>query len=131
MAGSRRQRDHGDILRASVRLVVAPDVALGPGKAQLLETIRSTGSISAASRAMGMSYKRAWQMVESMNRCFREPLVAAAKGGSHGGGTRLTATGEEVLTRYRRMEALAASALADELDALKQLVAPSRSRDSD
>lgn len=112
------------VLRARLRFVLEPDIALGPGKADMLERIRETGSISAAGRLMGMSYKRAWMMVESMNRCFRRPLVAAAKGGTRGGGARLTPIGEEVLARYRCMEAKAAKAIAADLRALHRLVAP-------
>jgi len=104
--------------------VLEPDIALGPGKADMLEQIRATGSISAAGRLMGMSYKRAWMMVESMNRCFRRPLVETAKGGARGGGAQLTPAGEEVLAQYRRMEAKAAKAIDAELRALQRLVAP-------
>jgi molybdate transport system regulatory protein len=111
-------------LRARLRFVLEPDIALGPGKADMLEQIRATGSISAAGRLMGMSYKRAWMMVESMNRCFRRPLVETAKGGARGGGAQLTPAGEEVLAHYRRMEAKAAKAIDAELRALQRLVAP-------
>lgn len=111
-------------LQARLRFVLEPDIALGPGKAEMLEQIRETGSISAAGRLMGMSYKRAWMLVESMNRCFRRPLVEAAKGGPRGGGARLTPTGEEVLAQYRRMEAKAAKAIQAELRALQRLAAP-------
>lgn len=111
-------------LRARLRFVLEPGIALGPGKADMLEQIRETGSISAAGRLMGMSYKRAWLMVESMNRCFRRPLVEAAKGGARGGGAQLTPAGEEVLARYRNMEAKAAKAIEAELRALQRLVAP-------
>lgn len=112
------------VLRARLRFVLEPDIALGPGKADMLEQIRATGSISAAGRLMGMSYKRAWMMVESMNRCFRRPLVETAKGGARGGGAQLTPAGEEVLAQYRRMEAKAAKAIDAELRALQRLVAP-------
>jgi molybdate transport system regulatory protein len=119
-----RPRQKTDGLRAKLRFVLEPDIALGPGKAEMLEQIRATGSISAAGRTMGMSYKRAWLMVESMNRCFRRPLVEAAKGGARGGGAQLTPTGEAVLAHYRRMEAKAAKAIEVELRALQRLVAP-------
>ncbi|PWB42072.1 MAG: LysR family transcriptional regulator [Rhodocyclales bacterium] len=122
-APTRRTKDAGR-LRARLRFVLEPDIALGPGKADMLEQIRETGSISAAGRLMGMSYKRAWLMVESMNRCFRRPLVEAAKGGTRGGGARLTPVGEEVLAQYRRMEAKAAKAIQAELRALQRLAAP-------
>lgn len=105
-------------LGTRLRVVLEPDVAIGPGKADLLEGIRETGSIAAAGRRMGMSYKRAWYLIDSMNGCFRAPLVAAVKGGRAGGGARLTALGEDVLARYRRMEALTAAAVAAELKAL-------------
>ncbi len=122
-APARRTKDAGR-LRARLRFVLEPDIALGPGKADMLEQIRETGSISAAGRLMGMSYKRAWLMVESMNRCFRRPLVEAAKGGTRGGGAQLTPVGEEVLAQYRRMEAKAAKAIQAELRALQRLAAP-------
>lgn len=79
---------------------------LGPGKASLLELIRDEGSISAAGRAMGMSYKRAWSLVEEMNAAFAEPLVASVRGGAKGGGAEVTAAGVAVLAAYRRLEAI-------------------------
>jgi molybdate transport system regulatory protein len=78
--------------------------ALGPGKADLLAGVERSGSISAACREMGMSYKKAWQMVDEMNHAFREPLVDAAKGGAAGGGAQLTDTGRKVLALYRTMQ---------------------------
>ncbi len=109
-----------------LRVVLEPDIAIGPGKADILEGIRETGSISAAARRMGMSYKRAWVMVDGLNRDFRDPLVEAAKGGARGGGARLTALGEDVLARYRRIEAIAEKAAAKEVAALKAALARSR-----
>ena len=108
---------------ARLRIVLEPDIAIGPGKADLLEGIRDTGSIAAAGRRLGMSYKRAWLLVETMNRCFKRPLVEASKGGRAGGGARLTELGEEVLTRYRRMETLTADAIEPEMAALRRSVA--------
>ena len=105
-----------------IRLTLQPDVSLGPGKARLLEGIRDLGSIAAAGRRMGMSYKRAWLLVEQMNSGFAEPLVSAAKGGEHGGGAALTKTGAEVLARYRRLEAAARRAMARETAALRRLL---------
>jgi len=84
----------------------------GPGKAELLERIRDTGSIAAAGRAMAMSYKRAWSLVEELNALFREPLVDAVRGGPQGGGARLTAAGARALGHYRALEAAAAAAAA-------------------
>lgn len=107
--------------RPRLRIVLGPAVALGPGKADLLEGIRETGSISAAGRRMGMSYKRAWYHVSAMNACFASPLVETAKGGAGGGGARLTPLGAEILARFRRMEEIAAAALAQEVKALARL----------
>ncbi len=103
-----------------LRVVLDRDIAIGPGKADLLEGIAATGSISAAATRLGMSYKRAWLLVDTMNRCFRTPLVAAAKGGQSGGGAGLTALGVEVLDRYRAMERRASKAAAGDLAALKR-----------
>lgn len=86
-----------------IRLMQGGEIALGPGKADLLQAIREQGSISAAARHMGMSYRRAWLLVDTMNRCFRLPLVLSAAGGSQGGGASLTRHGEEVLAYYEAM----------------------------
>jgi len=107
---------------ARLRIVLGGDIALGPGKADLMEGIRDTGSIAAAGRRMGMSYKQAWLLVETMNACFAKPLVAAAKGGERGGGARLTPLGEDVLRRFRRMQASSSRAIAKDLVALKRLM---------
>lgn len=109
-------------VRMKLRLEFANGLLLGPGKAELLEGIRETGSIAAAGRRMKMSYKRAWDLVEAMNRCLREPVVHTSKGGSGGGGASLTATGEAVLAHYRRLEAAAAQAAAAEVRALQRLL---------
>lgn len=109
-----------------LRVTLDRDVAIGPGKADLLEGIADTGSIAAAGRRMGMSYKRAWLLVDTMNRCFRGVLVEAAKGGPAGGGARLTPLGAEVLAAYRRMQARTARAIAHELAGLKRRLAPRR-----
>lgn len=78
--------------------------SLGPGKVRLLEAVRATGSISAAARALDMSYRRAWLLVDDLNRMFREPVVSAAIGGKRGGGTELTAFGEHLIAEYRAIE---------------------------
>lgn len=98
-----------------LRLRLAPGIDLGPGKADLLEGILETGSISAAGRRMRMSYKRAWQLVDELNRLFDAPLVEASKGGPGGGGAALTPLGREILTRYRRMLADCHAAIAADL----------------
>ncbi|MEO0915146.1 MAG: LysR family transcriptional regulator [Pseudomonadota bacterium] len=94
---------------------------LGPGKADLLEAIDAEGSIAAAGRTMGMSYKRAWQLVETLNASFGAPLVTRSRGGASGGGAALTDMGRNVLAAYRRIEAGAAGAVAADLGALENL----------
>ena len=108
--------------RLRLRLLF-PGAMIGPGKIELLERIRDTGSISAAGRAMGMSYKRAWSLVEEMNAAFREPLVASARGGAGGGGAHLTAAGVAVLAHYHAVVRAAATAGADDLAAIAALMA--------
>jgi len=90
-------------VKCRVRVMLDEEIAIGPGKVDLLAAIRDTGSISAAGKHLGMSYRRAWLLVDAMNRCFRVPLVETATGGQAGGGARLTANGEKVLTRYEEM----------------------------
>lgn len=99
----------------SIRVDLGPDASIGPGKARLLELIAQTGSISAAARAMGMSYRRAWLLIDDLKTVFGEPLVATAAGGRHGGGAALTPRGTVVLDAFRRMERAAAKAAAREL----------------
>jgi molybdate transport system regulatory protein len=110
--------------RLRIRILLAAGEPFGPGKAELLEAIRDSGSIAAAGRRMGMSYQRAWDLVAAMNAHFREPVVAAAKGGARGGGTALTPFGMEILAAYREIEALAAEATAEKLDWLRRQLAP-------
>jgi len=96
-----------DRRRIRVRILSGSAIAIGPGKADLLRAVAETGSISAAARAMRMSYRRAWLLVHTMNTCFAEPLVSAVKGGPTGGGAELTPTGREVLALYNEIAALA------------------------
>lgn len=91
-------------LQARVRLMLGDEIALGPGKADLLAAIAECGSISAAGRQLGMSYRRAWLLVDTMNRCFREPLVVTASGGQRGGGASLSPLGVTVLRQYRALQ---------------------------
>jgi molybdate transport system regulatory protein len=104
-----------------LRVVLAPGVFLGPGKGDLLEGIAATGSISAAGRAMGMSYKRAWMLVETLNGYFRAPLVQAATGGRAGGGAQLTPLGKQVLAQYQAMAVATEKACAAQVAALRKL----------
>ena len=92
-------------LKLSLRLLYGDEIAMGPGKAELLAAIVKTGSISAAGKSMGMSYRRAWMLVDVMNRCFKSPLVETAKGGSHGGGAWLSPLGKAMLANYQTMDA--------------------------
>lgn len=97
-------------LKIKAQFVCGGDFAIGPGKADLLAAITATGSISAAGRHLGYSYRRTWLMVDTMNRCWREPLVAVVHGGARGGGAVLTPLGESVLARYRALDATIAAA---------------------
>ena len=99
------------------------DIAVGPGKVALLEAIAASGSITSAAKALGMSYRRAWLLVDTMNRCFETPVVEAEAGGKRGGGARLTQLGAEVVRRYRAIEAKAAKAGAADVAALARLLA--------
>lgn len=119
----RSTKDQPDIAKAAppnlrLRIVFGANVMLGPGKVDLLQAIQDTGSIAAAGRVMGMSYKRAWMLVEAMNAAFREPLVASARGGPKGGGAIVTAAGHEVLRQYRALEEITAQAGAAQIAAL-------------
>jgi molybdate transport system regulatory protein len=89
--------------------------AMGPGKAELIERIAQTGSISAAARAMGMSYRRAWQLVEALNKDYREPVVVTAIGGTRGGGASVTPFGKRLVALFRAMEDKASAAIAGDL----------------
>jgi molybdate transport system regulatory protein len=111
---------------ARLRVVLEPEIAIGPGKADILEGIKETGSIAAAGRRMRMSYKRAWLLVETMNACFKAPLVETRRGGRAHGGAMLTPTGEVVLACYRRMETLAGRAIASEMGKLREVLNDSR-----
>lgn len=104
-----------------LRVVFDENFYIGPGRADLLDGIARTGSISAAGKAMGMSYKRAWSLVHDLNQGFGAPLVETSRGGSGQGGASLTDAGQEVLARYRAMQDKAAQAIADELAAIRAL----------
>jgi len=99
--------------------------AIGPGKVRLLELIDETGSISAAGRAMGMSYRQAWLLIDSMNQAFHEPVTETLRGGAKGGGAAVTAFGRKLAALYRAMERKAADAVADDLAALERALGKS------
>ena len=97
-----------------LRIVLSGTTRLGPGKADLLEAIGRTGSISAAGRDLGMSYRRAWLLVDEVNRLFRRPVVVTSAGGSHGGWAKLTDFGRALVAAYRRVEERTRAAIREE-----------------
>ena len=105
-----------------IRLVADRDVVLGPGKAALLEAIDASGSIAAASRTLGLSYKKAWHLIDTMNRHLPEPVVTTASGGNRRGGAGLTALGREVVERYRALQRTLDADHCEEARALLALV---------
>ena len=96
--------------KSHFRIYLGDEIALGPGKIELLRLIAKTGSISESARRMEMSYNRAWLLVRTMNRCFKEPLVSATRGGDQHGGAQLTPAGTRVLALYSRLESKMAAA---------------------
>ncbi|MGA8496335.1 MAG: winged helix-turn-helix domain-containing protein [Xanthobacteraceae bacterium] len=115
-------------VRLTVRVDFGADRALGPGKIRLLEAIGKTGSISRAGRALGMSYRRAWLLVDDMNRCFRAPVVTTQPGGVQGGGAALTPFGVDLIENYRAIEARATVAAEPHLQALQNSLRRQRVR---
>ena len=109
-----------------IRILLGSATTIGPGKVGLIEAIARTGSISAAARELGMSYRRAWVLVDSVNQHSREPVVATATGGRGGGGARVTPFGEEVLSRYRAMEAKATASVRAELEEFSRFLGATR-----
>ena len=110
-------------IRPQVRILIGAATALGPGKVRLLEAIAETGSISGAARSMKMSYRRAWMLVDAMNRSFRGDLVVTLTGGKGGGGARITDLGLDVLRRYHEMEAKAEASVLKEVTEFAELMA--------
>lgn len=107
-------------LKLKLQILCGDAIAMGPGKADLLDAINAEGSISGAGRRLGMSYRRAWQLVDLMNRCWSAPLVETSPGSARGGGARLTELGTEVLSTYRALQAaLEARGAGPELAALE------------
>jgi molybdate transport system regulatory protein len=109
--------------RVSLRLGFDGEQALGPGKVRLLELIEQTGSISGAGRAMKMSYRRAWMLVDELNHMFQGLLVEARPGGAKGGGARLTEAGGDVVRRYREIESNVVTGSSAHIEALEKMVA--------
>ncbi len=115
------------MVKLTLRIDISAVEGIGPGKMALLEHIEETGSISAAGRAMNMSYLRAWRLVDELNGLFKERVVITAHGGKAGGGAALTPFGKRLVQRYREMEAKAHAALAGHLKALEAELQRSRS----
>jgi molybdate transport system regulatory protein len=113
--------------RLSIRIDLASGDRIGPGKIALLEAIRSTGSISAGARSLGMSYRRAWLLVKEVNHALREHAVTAETGGRSGGGAALTPVGQRVINLYRAIETQARTAAAEEFRAMGKLVRAGKS----
>jgi molybdate transport system regulatory protein len=111
-------------LKLKAQLLCGEELAMGPGKADLLEAIVAEGSISGAGRKLGMSYRRTWMLVDVMNRCWAEPLVEATAGGGQGKGARLTVCGREVLAAYRALEATLTAATQGGAEALSARLLP-------
>lgn len=106
------------VARLTIRIDLTNRGAIGPGKIKLLELLGESGSISAAGRAMGMSYRRAWTLIDGLNRSFKSPVVTTQPGGARGGGAVLTDLGHDVIARYRAVERAATKASASDLAAL-------------
>jgi len=112
-------------LKVIIRIYCGDEIAMGPGKADLLDAIDGHGSISAAARSLGMSYRRAWLLVDTMNRCWKEPLVATSPGSAHGG-ARVTEAGRLILADYRALQGRVLQSVAcSEYQALADAVLPS------
>ena len=106
------------LLKLKAQLLVGDEIALGPGKADLLDAIEKAGSISAAARTMGLSYRRAWLLVDMMNRSFRQPVVETGRGGIARGGAQVTPFGRQILSRYRLLLQAIEAAAAKHAEAL-------------
>jgi len=111
------------VAKFRMRVTAGEVIAIGPGKISLLEAIGETGSITAAAKSLDMSYRRAWMLLDELNRALRKPAVDSAKGGQHGGGSQLTELGQQLIDTYRRIERTASSACAADIRRLLGLVA--------
>jgi len=110
-------------LKIKIQLHCGDEIAMGPGKADLLDAIVREGSISAAGRAMGMSYRRTWLLVDAMNRCWAEPLVETSPGNARGSGARVSAFGQSVLTHYRSLQdCISTAASCPDREALAKVI---------
>jgi molybdate transport system regulatory protein len=110
------------LLLPRFRVMRGKKIAFGPGKLELMELVAETGSIGKAARRMEMSYMRAWSLIQTMNTCFKEPVIEAMRGGHERGGAELTVTGQQVLKLYRRMEADGLKAVQADWRSLEKLL---------
>ena len=115
--------------RLSIRIDFGPDQRIGPGKIQLLEHIAALGSIAAGGRALGMSYRRAWELIDELNGIFGKPVVTPKSGGKQGGGAALTPLGLALISRYRAIELAASGAASAQMEALRQEIANVKAKD--
>ena len=122
-AAARPAPGEAPVARFRLRVTQGGQIAVGPGRIELLEAVRDAGSISAAARSLDMSYRRAWMLLDELNRCLRAPVVESVHGGAQGGGSRLTDTGRELVRLYRNIELSAARACRDDIEALTALLA--------
>jgi molybdate transport system regulatory protein len=106
------------VFRFRLRITAGKRIAIGPGKVALLEAIRTTGSLTAAAKSLEMSYRRAWLLLDELNKSLETPAVESAQGGEHGGGSRLTLVGEQLVEIYRRIESNAATSNARDIKRL-------------
>jgi molybdate transport system regulatory protein len=110
------------VLRPRFRITSGKAIAFGPGKAELLARVAENGSIGKAAKRMGMSYMRAWSLIQTMNACFKQPVIQAARGGRQHGGAQLTETGRRVLARYQHLERTALQAAQPDWRKLQKLL---------
>jgi len=109
-------------IQPRIRILHRSDIAIGPGKAELLALVGETGSIGEAAKRMDMSYMRAWKLIQTMNGCFKNPVVLTVRGGSSGGGAELTDTGRKALQLYQEMEATSLRAVENSWQEFQQLL---------
>src|SRR5262245_48443067 len=113
----------GPSLQPRMRVLASKEIALGPGKIELLEAVHATGSITEAAKRLDMSYMRAWTLIRTMNRCFKDPLVVAVRGGNKGGGgAELTPTGRRAVSLYQRINAKFLAAARSDWASLQKLL---------
>ena len=115
---------HAFALLPRFRVMRGKEIAFGPGKLKLLELVAETGSIGEAALRMDMSYMRAWTLIQTMNTCFKKPVVVAVRGGHERGGAKLTMTGRRVLKLYRQLERESLVAVQTDWRALQKLLRP-------